>query len=65
MAARSSDGNAISGSGVILIFLGAKSAPRSANQLHSHSEPVQNQVTIRAPKGLKLYTRSRAAEQER
>jgi hypothetical protein len=45
----------------ILISLDARSVPKSKNQLPFYSEPVEGQLTIRAPKGLRLYTESRPA----
>jgi len=57
VAVQSLDGKPIAQSGAILISLGARSVPQSANQLTFYSEPVEGQLTIRAPKGLKLYKR--------
>lgn len=62
VAVQSLDDNPISKSRAILISLGARSVPRSTNQLPFHSEPVEGRLTIRAPKGLKLYAEKRSAE---
>ncbi|MFZ2542065.1 MAG: hypothetical protein WAW75_09895, partial [Gallionella sp.] len=42
----------------LLISLGARSVPSTGNTLPFRSEPVPGQLTIRAPKGLKLYKRT-------
>jgi hypothetical protein len=55
VAVQSLDGNPIGESRQLLISLGARAVPMSAHQLPFHSEPVQGQLTIRAPKGMKLY----------
>ena len=55
VAVQSLDGNLISNSRAILISLGARSAPKSANELPFYSEPVEGLLSVRAPKGLKLY----------
>lgn len=62
VAVQSLDENPISKSGAILISLGARSVPRSTNQLPFHSEPVEGQLTIRAPKGLKLHKKETSTE---
>lgn len=61
VAVQSLDENPISKSSAILISLGARSAPKSANQLPFYSEPVEGHLTIRAPKGLKLHARNKSA----
>ncbi len=58
VAVQSLDENLISKSGAILISLGARSVPKSADQLPFYSEPVEGQLIIRAPKGLKLYKKA-------
>jgi hypothetical protein len=58
---QSLDGKPISKSGAILISFGARSVPKAANQLPFYSEPVESQVIIRAPAGLKLYKQGRTA----
>lgn len=63
VAVQSLDENPISKSRAILISLGARSVPKSANQLPFYSEPVEGQVIIRAPAGLKLYTQNRTADE--
>lgn len=65
VAVQSLDDSPISKSRAILVSLGARSVPRSANQLPFHSEPVEGQLAIRAPKGLNLYVKNRAAETRR
>ena len=65
VAVQSLDENPISKSGAILISLGARSVPKSANQSPFYSEPVEGQLIIRAPKGLKLYAKSRSVEERR
>ena len=62
VAVQSLDGDPISKSGAVLISLGARSVPRSANQLPFYSEPVEGELTVRARKGLKLYARNRSSE---
>lgn len=59
VAVQSLDENPIGRSRVILISLGARSVPKSANRLPFHSEPVIGQLVIRAPKGLRLYVPDR------
>ena len=54
----------ISASRSILISLGARSVPSSANQLPFHSEPVMGWLTIRAVKGLRLYKWQGGVERE-
>ena len=63
VAVQSLDPNPISKSGAVLISLGARSIPKSANQLPFHSEPVAGQLTIRAPRGLKLYKKNKSAQE--
>ena len=65
VAVQSLDESAISKSRAILISLGARSVPKTANQLPFHSEPVTGRLTIRAPKGLKLTARPGLARDER
>ena len=65
IAVQSLDENPISNSGAIMISLGAGSVPKSARQLPFYSEPVEGQLTIRAPKGLKLYKKNTSAEEKR
>ena len=65
VAVQSLDGNPISKSGAIMISLGARSVPKTANQLPFYSEPVEGRLTIRASKGLKLYAKNNSAEEGR
>ena len=65
VAVQSLDGRNIDESRAILISLGARSIPRSENQLPFYSEPVTGGVTIRANAGLKLYKRSGLRKEER
>jgi hypothetical protein len=39
----------------ILISLGARAVPKSGNRTPFHIEPVEGKLSIKAPKGLKLY----------
>jgi hypothetical protein len=64
VAVQSLDGKNIDESRAILVSLGARSIPRSENQLPFYSEPVTGRVTIRANEGLKLYKRSGPAKEE-
>ena len=65
VAVQSLDENPISKSGAILISLGARAVPKSTKQLPFYSEPVEGRLTIRAPKGLKLYSENRPAAMRR
>ena len=65
VAVQSLDGKNIDESRAILVSLGARSIPRSENQLPFYSEPVTGQVTIRGKQGLKLYRRSGPIKEER
>ena len=62
VAVQSLDGNPIGQSRNIMISLGARSVPKSGNHLPFYSEPVEGELIIRAPAGLKLYTQNRTAE---
>jgi hypothetical protein len=55
VAVQSLDANPISQSRQLMISLGARSVPKSADHLPFHSEPVEGQLIIRAPRGMKLY----------
>lgn len=55
VAVQSLDGLAIAKSGDLMISLGARSVPEDGNRMPFHSEPVEGQLIIRAPKGLKLF----------
>jgi hypothetical protein len=63
VAVQSLDENSIGKSRAILISLGARSVPKSANQLPFYSEPVVGQLLIRAPIGLRLYKENRSEEE--
>jgi len=52
---QSLDGHAISESRSIAIALGARAIPQSGNSLPFFAEPVIGQLSVRAPKGLRLY----------
>jgi hypothetical protein len=65
VAVQSLDGKNIDESRAILVSLGARSVPRSENQLPFYSEPVIGRVMIRANEGLKLYRRNGPAKEER
>jgi hypothetical protein len=62
VAVQSLDDKRISESRSILISLGARSVPSAGNQMPFHSEPVAGRLIIRAPEGLKLFAKNRAAE---
>jgi hypothetical protein len=62
VAVQSLDDKIIGESRAILISLAARSIPQAGNRVPFHSEPVEGQLTIRAPEGLKLYTRNQIAE---
>jgi len=55
VAVQSLDGRPIRDSTQILISLGARSVPESHNRLPFHSEPVEGELSVKAPKGLRLY----------
>ena len=55
VAVQSLDGKPISNSGDILISLGARAVPESGNRMPFRAEPVEGNLIVRAPKGLKLY----------
>jgi hypothetical protein len=63
VAVQSLDGNPITKSRQILISLGARSVPKSASQLPFYSEPVEGQLTIRAPAGLTLRKKMASSEE--
>jgi hypothetical protein len=54
IAVQSRDGNPIGQSRNIMISVGARSIPRAADSLPFYSEPVEGEILIRAPPGLKL-----------
>lgn len=58
VAVQSLDGAPIKQSSSLLISLGARSVPSTGNILPFRSEPVLGQLTIRAPKGLRLFKRT-------
>lgn len=57
VAVQSIDGIAINKSKNIMISLAARSIPETEGQLPFLSEPVEGQLLIKAPKGLRLYKR--------
>jgi hypothetical protein len=57
ISVQSLDDRRIDQSHAILISLGARSVPRVGNQTPFLSEPVEGQLSIRAPEGLRLYTK--------
>jgi hypothetical protein len=57
ISVQSLDDRRIDQSRAILISFGARSVPTATNQTPFHSEPVEGQLSIRAPEGLKLYTK--------
>src|SRR5262249_35906211 len=65
VAVQSLDEKNIGEARAILISLGARSVPKSANQLPFHSEPVVGRLTIRARGGLKLYKLRGGAKEQR
>jgi hypothetical protein len=62
VAVQSLDDHSIGESHSIMISLGARSDPKWGNQMPFHSEPVEGQISIRAPKGLKLYRHEKNLE---
>jgi hypothetical protein len=60
VAVQSLDDAPIAKAKAILVSLGARAVPRSARELPYYSEPVQGELAIRAPKGLKLYHGNKA-----
>lgn len=64
IAVQSMDQSPIGKSSAILISLGARSIPKALNQMPFHSEPVEGQLTIRGPKGLKLYKKNRSSHEQ-
>lgn len=57
IAVQSIDGMPINKSKNIMISLAARSIPETEGQLPFLSEPVEGQILIKAPKGLKLFKR--------
>jgi hypothetical protein len=55
VAVQSLDEQPIRSARAVLISLGARSLPKSGNQVPFHSEPVTGRPSIRAASGLKLY----------
>ncbi|OYY92901.1 MAG: glycosyl hydrolase family 5 [Hydrogenophilales bacterium 28-61-23] len=55
VAVQSLDGKLIDKSDDILISLGARAVPESGNRMPFRAEPVEGNLIVRAPKGLKLY----------
>jgi hypothetical protein len=62
VAVQSLDEHSIGESHSIMISLGARSDPKSGNQMSFYSEPVEGLITIRAPKGLKLFRHEKYLE---
>jgi len=58
VAVQSMDGMPIKQATSLLISLGARSIPSTGNTLPFRSEPVLGQLTIRAPKGLRLFKKA-------
>ena len=54
VSVQSLDGNPINRSGSILISLGARSTTKGGNRLPFYSEPVEGNLLVTAPKGLRL-----------
>jgi hypothetical protein len=55
VAVQSLTGKRLGDSSAVLISLGARSEPVSVGRLPYRSEPVEGELSIRAPAGLKLY----------
>lgn len=55
VAVQSLDGVPIAQSKSLLISLGARAVSKEGNKTPFHVEPVEGELTIRAPKGLRLY----------
>jgi hypothetical protein len=62
VAVQSLDGNPIRESHALMISVGARSVPQLVNQPPFYSEPVEGQLSIRAPRGLTLRARTPAGE---
>jgi hypothetical protein len=62
VAVQSLDNHPINKAGALLISLGARSVPKSPNQLPFQSEPVEGQIFIRAPRGLTLRMENKSGE---
>jgi hypothetical protein len=58
VAVQSLDDRPISASTQILISLGARAVPKSGEELPFYAEPVEGRLTVKAPRGLKLYKRT-------
>ena len=56
------DGEPIASSKDLLVSIGARAEPKAGNKTPFHVEPVEGLLTIRAPKGLKLYRRGTLQE---
>ena len=63
VAVQSLDGREIAGAKSLMISLGARSVPAAKNSVPFSSEPVTGTLQIRAQPGLKLYRRTRPAEE--
>lgn len=48
----------------ILISLGARAVPKSGNKTPFHVEPVEGKLSIKAPKGLRLYRQVESQKME-
>ena len=64
LAVQSLEDAPISLSKNLLISLGARAVPNKGNKTPFHIEPVEGQLTIRAPKGLRLYKRTAMEQKE-
>lgn len=63
VAVQSLSESPIRNSRTILISVGARSIPQTGNRLPYYSEPVEGQLAIRAPGGLKLYSSNESADE--
>ena len=62
VAIQSMGNDTIGSARAILISLGARSMPKSEHELPFYSEPVEGQMSIRAPKGLRLFKKYWASD---
>ena len=64
VAVQSLDHVPVSQSKHILISLGARAVPQDGNRTPFHVEPVEGKLSIKAPKGLKLYKQVESQEMQ-
>jgi hypothetical protein len=64
VAVQSLDDKPINETNALMISIGARSVPSQGGQMPFQSEPVTGELTIRAGKGLSLYSRQDSSEKE-